>query len=317
MELLDCLPAELRGPTTTIAPIAAGLSGAGVYRVEANGQTFVLKIARDDHPLEVWQRSVEILRMASDAGVSPRLIHADEAKRAVVTAFVVDRVFPALLMNPATRADAIGQLGRMLRRVHDLPLLEGMAPRDPRDLLTMVVGWLGEFPLPSFVTELTAQIQAEVPPPRDRPDVLNHGDLNPTNLTYDGERVMLLDWDTSGPGDPFYDLASISLFFRFDDETCRALIAAHDGAPLDPGPLPARFLYCRKLVAVMIGSMFFHLARMAGHAGATGGERLDTALGLLELYPKMRDGSLSLHTGDGRWAFGLALFKTLAALANC
>ena len=43
--LEDCLPTELRGPATSITRIAAGLSGAGVYRVDAAGQMFVLKTA--------------------------------------------------------------------------------------------------------------------------------------------------------------------------------------------------------------------------------------------------------------------------------
>ena len=41
----ECLPPELRGPATHITRIARGLSGAGVYRVEAGGEAFVLKLA--------------------------------------------------------------------------------------------------------------------------------------------------------------------------------------------------------------------------------------------------------------------------------
>ena len=57
MTLEDCLPAELRGDTTTITKIAAGLSGAGVYRVDADGQAFVLKVAREDQPPASWRRT--------------------------------------------------------------------------------------------------------------------------------------------------------------------------------------------------------------------------------------------------------------------
>ena len=54
MNLEACLPAELRGPATTITRIAAGLSGAGVYRVEAGGQAYVLKVSTDE-PVEAWR----------------------------------------------------------------------------------------------------------------------------------------------------------------------------------------------------------------------------------------------------------------------
>ena len=56
MALEDCLPAELRSPTTTITRIAAGLSGAGVFRYHcrlaaALAGAFQLHLARQlAHP---------------------------------------------------------------------------------------------------------------------------------------------------------------------------------------------------------------------------------------------------------------------------
>jgi predicted Ser/Thr protein kinase len=74
----DCLPEELKRPETTIAKIAAGMSGAGVYRVEASGRTFVLKIASPNGPLEAWKARTRILGLASEAGLAPLLVHVDE-----------------------------------------------------------------------------------------------------------------------------------------------------------------------------------------------------------------------------------------------
>jgi hypothetical protein len=64
MSLEACLPPDLQGPSTTITPIAAGLSGAAVYRVEAAGRTFVLKIARGDTPPDGWGRTLHIQQLA-------------------------------------------------------------------------------------------------------------------------------------------------------------------------------------------------------------------------------------------------------------
>src|SRR5262245_50849652 len=84
----DCLPPDLRGPATTVTRIAAGLSGAGVYRVEAGGQAFVLKVAGDAEDAGDWRRTLQVQRLAAAAGLAPRLVHVDEGRRAVVTAFV-------------------------------------------------------------------------------------------------------------------------------------------------------------------------------------------------------------------------------------
>src|SRR5215212_8500691 len=118
MNLEDCLPDALRGPATVISRIAAGFSGAGVYRVEAAGQTFVLKISDQSEPADEWRRKVEIQQRAADAGVAPAVLHLDETRRARLTPFVEDRSFFALYSSPHTRDTAIVLLAQTLRRLH-------------------------------------------------------------------------------------------------------------------------------------------------------------------------------------------------------
>src|SRR4051794_8795000 len=90
MKLEACLPVGLRGSSTTITKIAAGVSGGGIYRVEADGQAFVLKISSEDEPLAGWRSKLHIQQLAANACLAPRVIHVDEALRAVMSAFVVD-----------------------------------------------------------------------------------------------------------------------------------------------------------------------------------------------------------------------------------
>jgi thiamine kinase-like enzyme len=307
-----CLPTDLRGPATTITKVAAGLSGAGVHRVEAAGQSFVLKISSKDEPLARWHQKVHIQQLAANAGLSPRVIHTDEARRAVVSAFVVDRSFPAFYLNPTTRETALGQLGRTLRRVHDLPLSPDATARNPREFLADLWSGLEDFALPAFVGDAARRVLNEDAPARDRALVLSHNDVNPSNIVYDGENLLLLDWETAGPNDPFYDLAGISVFARMDDDTCQRMLAAYDGAPVSS--LPARFAYNRRLVAALCGAMFLYMARLGGHAGATGAETLDSTPSLGEFYQRMQSGSLSAATPEGQWFFGLALVKASVAL---
>lgn len=312
MSLETCLPAELRGPATTITRIAAGLSGAGVYRVEAAGQPYVLKVSTQDEPIDAWRWKLQIRQLAANAGVAPRVVHADEAQRAVVSAFVADRSFPALFGDPRTRDAALALIGETLRRVHDIPLPSAPVAKEPREFLDLV--WAGlapQFALPAFVGDAVRRVLTEPPPERDRPLVLSHNDVNPTNLVYDGEHLLLLDWDTAGPNDPLFDLAAISVFLRMDDETCRKLLAAHEGAPVSA--LPVRFAYNQRVVAVMCGVMFLNLARGSGHAGATGAETIDSTLSLVDVYGRMRAGELGLASPDGLWQFGLALVKASVA----
>lgn len=303
-----CLPADLRGDSTTITKIAVGLSGAGVYRVDSGGRTFVMKVAREGEPLEAWRGKLRIQRLAADADVAPPVIHVDEDRRVVLSAFVADRSFPTFYFNPSTRDAAIALLGRTVRRIHDIPVPLGAGALDPRQFLAILwQGPLAGFAVPAFVSDAVRRVLEEEPTPNDRAPVLSHNDVNPTNLVYDGEHLVLLDWDTAGPNDPYYDLAAASVFLRMDEETCRKLLSAY-GDDAASG-LPARFVYDRRVVGVLCGAAFMHLARQGGHGGATGGETLDSTPSLLESYQQMRAGALSVATADGQWAFGLALVK--------
>lgn len=307
----DCLPAALRD--ATITRIAAGLSGAGVYRVEAGGATYVLKLAGQGEPAAAWHRTLAVERLASEAGLAPRIVHVDVDRRAVLSAFVVDRSFPRFYGDPRTHAAAVELLGRTIRRVHDLPLPPDVPRQDPRALLARVWAELDVgAAVPGFAQDAALRVLAEEPPADGRALVLAHDDLNPTNLIYDGRDLLFLDWATAGATHPFYDLATVAVYLRMSDDACRALLAAHDHAPVDV--LPGRFRAERRLAAGLAGTLFLRLARQLGHPGATGAETVATTLALAEVYQRMRAGTLAVATADGQWTFGLALLA--ASLAS-
>jgi hypothetical protein len=168
------------------------------------------------------------------------------------------------------------------------------------------------FTVPSFVRTTIDRVLAETPPPRQRPLVTSHNDANPSNLIFDGERLLLLDWDMAGPNDPFYDLAAVAVFLRLDDSTASALLAAHDAEP--PAALPEGFVYARRLVAALCATMFLHLARHAGHAG--GDLPADQAPTLLHVHGLLRSGALAPGSAEGAWAFALALVRTITDRAG-
>ncbi len=303
----DCLPEHLRGAAT--ARIPTGLSGAEVYRVERDGRAYVLKIAATAEPAD-WRNKLAVLQLAAEAELAPRVVHVDEARRAVVSELVVDRGLMPYLMTPSSRPQAIAALGRTIRRVHELAIPHGTPAAEPRAFLERVASSFTPGYVPAFARAFVERVLAEPVPHRDEPLVMSHNDLNPTNAIFDGERIVLLDWDTAAPNDRYHDLASVSLFMRFDDAASLQLLAA-SGEPADA--LPARFSYARRLVAAMCGTIFLHLARVGGHTGATGDETLAGCAGLADVYAWLRAGELDVGKPAGQWQLGLALLKAGAA----
>lgn len=303
----DCLPLNLQGPSTSITRIAAGLSGAGVYKVERDGQSLVLKVAAESESSTDWNRTLHIQQLAADAGLAPHILHVDVERRAVLTAFVPDRSFAAFYLNPHTREAATGALGRTVRRIHALPLPVDAPSRDPHTFLSAV--WndqLAGFALPDWAREVITRVLAETPPSSAGTLVVSHNDLNPSNLLYDGTSLLILDWAAAGPMDPFYDLAVLAVFLRMDDGTALRLLSAYDGTDVDT--LPSRFLYLRRLAAALAGAYQLFLARQLGHPGSAA-PAFDATLSLAEFYQRLRAGTFSLGTADAQWTFGLALLK--------
>jgi aminoglycoside phosphotransferase (APT) family kinase protein len=313
MTLADHLPPDLRGPATTITRIAAGLSGAGVYRVEAAGQSFVLKVAAESETVADWQSTLDVQQLAAAAGLTPRVVYVDGPGRAVLTAFVADRSFTAFYLDPRTRDAAIAQLGSTVRRIHALPVPAAAPRRDPREFLTRIWGgFRADLALPDFAAATVQRVLAAEPPVRESALVLGHNDLNPTNLVYDGEAILVLDWAAAGPADAFYDLAVLAVFLRMDEGTSLRLLSAYEDRPL--AGLPASFLHARRLAAALAGAFQLQLAFQMKHPGATGMETAEGTSSLGDFYQRLRAGALTLGTADGHWAFGLALLKEAFAL---
>jgi aminoglycoside phosphotransferase (APT) family kinase protein len=309
----EFLPERLRGPSTKATRLAAGLSGAGVYSVEAGGQPYVLKISGKDIDPGAWRRRIEILEQASAAGLAPRVVHVDHVRRSVTSVAVGGGSFAAFAGNPASREGAIALLGATLRRLHGLPLPEGMEVFDPQRLLgTIWADVESRCTVPPFVADSCRRLLAEKAPESAHAPVVSHNDLNPTNMILDGADLMLVDWDSAAPNEPLYDLATVSVFFRLNEGECLKLLEAHGAEAVFA--LPARFCHDRRLVAIMCGTMFLGLAGKAGHPGAAGDESLETTPTFVQVIQETRSGKTNMASPEGKWRFGLALVKTGAGL---
>jgi hypothetical protein len=334
VELIECLPNALRDAAPRFTPISSGMSGARVIRVDAGNQTVLLRIAANhgaNHGVnhdsnldatgagfEAWRRQRRIEAAAGEAGVAPRVLHVDEKRGAVISEYVIDRGFPMLLMATETRGRAMALLGDLFRRLHALPIppeAPGVPDREPRVEIERAFDALTRHgaPLPRFVVDAVARELAAAPVPR-APRVLGHNDPNPGNVIYDGERLLLVDWDVAGAAHPLYDLAVAAMFSRLDDDACRALLAAYRpaGADGDVDADLASLRSFRNTSALLCGLTLASLAARDGcalDASAT----LESAPSLGDFYARLRSGAVDPGTAAGKAAFALALLKESAA----
>jgi aminoglycoside phosphotransferase (APT) family kinase protein len=242
---LDDIPADRRqaaraaledafggAPAEVLQPVTGGASGAAAYRVRAEGRDFLLRLA--DPAIEALRNPHQYacLQAASEAGIAPRLRHADPARGVAIMDFVAQQPLSAFPGGPAALAAAAGTLLARLQGGPPFPELfsyPGMIGRGLERLTSsgrLAAGLLDRH------LEAFARIR-DAYPWDEAGRVASHNDPNPRNLLFDGERLWLVDWETAGLNDPMVDVAIVTLELAAAPELQEALLAAWLGRAPD------------------------------------------------------------------------------------
>ena len=307
--LLRHLPAERFGAVREITPISAGLSGAMVYAVVADGGELILRIERPDSPDRDWQQQLAIQRLAAEHGIAPRLHHVDVAARAAVSAKVSGPPFTAALRDPASAPAAIAGLVDALQTLHALPA-DGVRSVDilaqARSLWREQAGRAG---LPGWARSIGDRVDALEPVlAGDARRVLSHNDLNPGNILWDGARPWLVDWQVASLAHPYHDLATFSTFLLLTDHDALGLLARQERTELAPEQADT-FRAMRQLAAIVYGAVFLALVPELTALPATSREETSS---LAECLERMSQGALDLTSSRGQGLIALALLRQAA-----
>jgi thiamine kinase-like enzyme len=226
MDDVDRVVARLwPGTHATVERLGGGLTNHN-FKVTVGGEEFVVRVAGKDTELLGIDRRAEhgAALVAAELGVGPEVLAFVEPERCLVTRFVDGRPIPPEEM---CERKTIGRAARTLRAVHDGPQIPGRFDsfRVVETYLATALAHGGREPAVYAQANTTAQeIERTLGPREQRPC---HNDLLSANFLDDGERIRIVDWEYAGMGDPFFDLANLSVNngLALDDD--RALLAAY------------------------------------------------------------------------------------------
>jgi len=302
--LRDLLPDAKLGQIESIERLTAGLSGAAVYGVTTTRGSFVLRVQSRRPDDDYFAQQLRILQRVSAAGIAPELVHSDASALATVSRRVVGTPLARALAEPAQRIAVLTNVVDRLRVLHGLDTA-GVSARDPIPFARAAyeaVRHRAGFPPWAAALEPSIEEFSRVLE-RDPRRVISHNDVNPGNLLWDGARAWLVDWEVAGLGHPHYDLATLAVFLRLDDDTAFELAAWHDGAPLDDVGRE-RMQALRRLVGVLAGLTFLGLVDDLNVRPCPTKRDAPT---LSDCYAALRSGQLSMQTPYGAASMGLAL----------
>jgi len=207
--------------------LGGGITNHNVKVTRPEG-VFVLRVAGKDTELLGIDRTVELAatRAAAAAGVGPEVVDFVEPEGWLVTRFVEGAI------PPSERLRETAQLGRVasaLRAFHAGPPIPGRfealevveAYRDTA--LARGATLPDAFADAHSLARRIAQARAGA---KRRPC---HNDLLNANFIDAGDRLVIVDWEYAGMGDPFFDLANFSINHELDPDGRAVLLAAYAG----------------------------------------------------------------------------------------
>lgn len=291
---------------SSLSPVTGGLSGARLFRLEAEGRAWLLRIdgARDvfRDPIR-WHRC---MRAAAEAGLAPAVRHADPDSGVTITAFVDGR--PLAEGYEAPRATMISAAGDLVRQLHATPAFPPLV--DYMDGMAAVIGQLratGLIADRALDAELSGYEALDRAYRGLRPEqVSSHNDLNPRNILHDGSRLWLIDWESAFLADRYVDLASLANVMVRDTTELGLLTEAYFGRAATEAEAARLFL------ARQVNHVFYGVIFLSGAAAERPGDSITPEAieaDLADIHQSLAEGRFDLDAWESRIAYGLARLR--------
>jgi len=228
-------PSESRDFAAGVVAAVPGLSGARVIRRLAAGPTNITWLVEDERSRWVLRldrpaiaelglsRGSEgaVCVQAAAAGITPVYHLFDASAGIYLRRFVPGR---ALSAEDLSDPRLLERLAAILRKLHGLP--PAGEPFDPVAAVGRYAAQLGTRKAAALAERAVATLQT-VPSGAGRL-AMCHNDLVAENIIEtSGGRLMLIDWEYAGVGDPFFDLAVVIRHHGLGEPLARGFLEAY------------------------------------------------------------------------------------------
>jgi thiamine kinase-like enzyme len=207
------------------------------FRVNFGGTDYVVRLPGKDTDLLGIDREAERLatKKAAELELGPPVAAMLDQPPCLVTGFVESREVTADELREPARID---EVGRGLRSFHqsglELPtdfyvsqIVDRYAEVTRRRGGTLPEGFRDAHDWARKVVKAVRRHADHQPLPC-------HDDLLTANFLHDGERLVIVDWEYAGMGDPFFDLGNFAANNELGEAEEERLLAAYFGEPATP-----------------------------------------------------------------------------------
>lgn len=217
-----------------VAPLPGGASNANYLLTAPSGNRYVVRVARSDvsrFGIDRW-RGAAAQRAVAQLGLAPTLLGASLPAGHAISQYVSGDVLDT---EKVRRPGMLRRVARCLRSIHCGPTIDGtFSIFDDQRLYTRTALEEG-LSLPSDFTRFcTTADSIELAFSRcSTPSRLCHNDLQLQNIVAVGERLVVLDWEYAGMGNPYFDLGGLTINAQLNIDERHEFLTAYFGSSGD------------------------------------------------------------------------------------
>jgi thiamine kinase-like enzyme len=230
----------------SISLLQGGLSPSKLYKINTATQSYVLRFIDPQRSFADRDREIKCMEIASHEGIAPKVYYANPKNGIILMAFIQSKPLSKEEQSPKSR---LPRLGHILKKLHDGPRFPNAISRHEEIRNSVSKLTMKKIELPDLVNKVLTNIKKiEAPLQKTAKLAPCHNDLNPNNILFTQNQIKIIDWEGSGMGDPYFDLASVALFFVFDPKDEDIFLTSYFGVP--PTPTQKHRLHLMKQVAL-------------------------------------------------------------------
>ena len=311
--LTKCLSQLLNlqaGETIQLEPLQGGFSEAGIFLLKVENKAYILRTQGADSFENHWSQQLALHRLAAENNLAPKLIASSNSDKLAIMEKVEGQSFVRAVFTPNLGRKVLIQAVESLKTLHSLSYPAEVLPRRPLDFSSQMMSQekdLSDIQRKKYQEAVKEFLSLDSPLKGD-PLCLCHNDPNPMNILYDGSRLYLIDWETSGLNHPYFDLATLGLFLGYGLEAIQnAILQIYLGQEADSSQQRAIAYNFAEACLSYAGFFVVGSCKIPEKQQA----RLTDfdSLQLTEGFSLLSQGKLNMELQRDRFRFGSALFN--------